>query len=304
MRSVASSSTIIPTTMRRILITGGAGQLGQAIYIKSEGSANRYIIATHSDVDICDGEDVERYIADHEIDIVVNCAAYTDVEGAEEHPERAMAINSDAVAVLAEVCQKHAVRLVHISTDYVFGGDSERRLPYREDDTPQPINAYGRSKARGESAVLAMRGGIVLRTSWLYAPWGKNFLLSILRLARERRELSVVDDQRGTPTSALGLAEAIVGMIDSSAIDDMSGIYHYCDAGECTWYDFARAIVEEAGIEGCNISPITSRERSMKAARPAYSALECSRIRDISAVAILPWRERLGEVMDMINKAL
>lgn len=290
--------------MRRILITGGAGQLGQAIYAKCNGSDNHYIIATHADMDICDSKDVEREIVDNAIEIVVNCAAYTNVEGAEEHPEGAMAINSDAVALLAEVCHKHAVRLIHISTDYVFGGDRERRRPYREDDIPQPINTYGRSKAQGESAVLATCRGIVLRTSWLYAPWGKNFLRTILRLACERKELSVVDDQRGTPTSALGLAEAIVGIIDSGAIDNMSGIYHYCDGGECTWYDFARAIVEEAGIKGCIISPTTSHERGMKAERPTYSALECSRIGDISAVAILPWRERLSEVMDIIRKAL
>lgn len=290
--------------MRRILVTGGSGQLGRAIRLKSSTSPNSYLFATHKDLDICDSEAVERYIAENEIDTIINCAAYTNVEGAEEHTEEAYAINRNAVTTLAEVCNNHGIKLIHISTDYVFGGNKERNTPYTEDDTPEPVNVYGESKAQGELEALKARDSITIRTSWLYSPWCKNFLLTILRLAGEREEINVVNDQRGTPTSALGLAETLVDIIDSGATDDMSCIYHYADGGECTWYDFARTIVEEAGIDSCRVVACSSREREMKAERPSFSVLDTRRIGEISGIRILPWRERLKEVMDIIKESL
>ena len=286
--------------MHRILVTGGNGQLGEAIRRAAEGSTNSYTFATVDELDICNGADVERYISDNKIDTIVNCAAYTDVEGAEDNQDMAFAINGTAVAEMAEVCKRLNVKLIHISTDYVFGGDTMRRTPYTEGDATAPINVYGASKEQGEVAVVK-HDGIVVRTSWLYAPWGKNFVLTMLRLGKEREEISVVNDQRGTPTSALGLARAIVTMVDGGAVESMRGIYHYTDGGECTWHDFACEIMREAGL-ACHVEPCTTAERNMRAARPAYSVLNTARIKTIEGIAIAPWQERLREVISLINK--
>lgn len=286
--------------MRRVLVTGGNGQLGEAIRRAAEGSANHYTFATIDELNICNGADVERYITDNEVDTIINCAAYTDVEGAEDNINVAYAINSTAVAHMAKVCKRLNVRLIHISTDYVFGGDSERRTPYTESDATAPLNIYGRSKAEGEVAVVE-HDGIVIRTSWLYAPWGKNFVLTMLRLGRERDEISVVNDQRGTPTSALGLARAIVLMVDTAAIESMRGIYHYTDGGECTWHDFACEIMRQAGL-ACRVEPCTTAERNMRAERPAYSVLNTERIAAIKGIDIVSWQERLKKVISLIKK--
>ena len=285
--------------MRRVLVTGGNGQLGEAICHAAKGSINHYTFATIDELDICNGADVEHYIAENKIDTIINCAAYTDVEGAEDNINMAYAINSTAVASLAEVCKMLNVRLIHISTDYVFGGDSERSTPYTESDATAPLNIYGRSKAEGEVAVIE-HDGIVIRTSWLYAPWGRNFVLTMLRLGREHEVISVVNDQRGTPTSALGLARAIVLMVDTDAIDTMRGIYHYTDGGACTWHDFACEIMAQAGLK-CRVEPCTTAERNMRAERPAYSVLNTERIAAIDGIEIAPWQERLREVISLIN---
>ena len=287
--------------MRRVLITGGLGQLGMAIHRASAGSSNSYIVASHDEVDICRKESLIRAIEQHDIDTIINCAAYTNVDGAEDDAARAMEINSTAVAALAEICHDRAIRLIHISTDYVFGGDVNRATPYTESDTVAPINIYGRSKAMGESEVMKL-GGVVIRTSWLYAPWGKNFVRTIVRLATERAELSVVDDQRGTPTSALGLARMLVTIIDNGAIEQMEGIYHYCDKGETTRHGFAKEIVAQAGVEGCTIATCSTAERSMRAKRPAYSVLNTERIAAIEGVDMVPWQERLKEVITIIKE--
>ena len=292
--------TTIPTTMRRVLVTGGNGQLGEAIRRAAEGSANSYTFATIAKLNICESSSVERYVTDDNIDTIINCAAYTDVEGAEDNADEAYAINSTAVASLAEMCKRLKIKFVHISTDYVFGGDSERRTPYTESDATAPINIYGESKALGEKAVVE-HDGIVIRTSWLYAPWGKNFVLTMLRLGKEHAKVSVVDDQRGTPTSALGLARALVAMVDNGAVESMCGIYHYTDGGNCTWCDFAREIMAQAET-GCLVAACTTAERNMRAQRPAYSVLNTERIAAIEGITIAPWQERLHEVISLIKK--
>lgn len=285
--------------MRKILVTGGNGQLGEAIRRAAKGSAHCYTFATIDELDICNRANVERYIAENKIDVVINCAAYTDVEGAEDNADVAYAINSTAVAGLAETCNKLNIRLIHISTDYVFGGDTMRRTPYTECDTRAPLNVYGKSKADGEVAALE-HNGIVIRTSWLYSPWGKNFLLTMLRLGNELDKISVVDDQCGTPTSALGLARAIVTMVESGAIEDMHDIYHYTDGGNCTWYDFACEIMRQAGLK-CRVVPCTTAKRNMRAERPTYSVLNTERIAAINGIEIAPWQERLHEVISLIK---
>ena len=286
--------------MRRVLVTGGNGQLGEAIRRAAEDSANHYTFAAIDELDICNRADVERYISENKVDTIINCAAYTDVEGAEDNAAMAHAINSTAVAGLAKICKRLGVKLIHISTDYVFGDDAKRRTPYTESDATAPLNIYGKSKAEGEVAVVE-HDGIVIRTSWLYAPWCKNFVLTMLRLGRERKAVSVVNDQRGTPTSALGLARAIITIVESDALETMNGIYHYTDGGNCTWCDFAREIMAQAGL-ACRVEPCTTAERNMRAQRPAYSVLNTERIAAIKDIEIAPWQERLSEVITLIKK--
>lgn len=289
----------MPTTMRRIVITGGEGQLARAIREVASGTKNEYITLSHRDADICNREMIEQLVKGG-VDIVINCAAYTNVDGAEESVYDAERINTYGVEILAELCAKYGVRLVHISTDFVFGGDDMRRTPYRESDPAHPVNVYGRTKLDGERRALSNPDSIIIRTSWLYAPWGKNFVRTILRLARNEGYLRVVDDQYGSPTSALALARLLVDSIESGQIDSMSGIYHFANRGETTWYDFARAIVELSGVK-CRVDRCSTAERPSKAQRPAYSALDCHRIESECQITISPWREALEECINLIR---
>lgn len=285
--------------MPKVLVTGANGQLAEAIR-HTAGKECDYTFASIADLDICDTKAIERYLANNKVDIIINTAAYTDVEGAEDNEAMAMAVNGDAVREFARIAESRGIKLIHISTDYVFGGDTMHQMPYTEDDEVAPISAYGRTKAVGEAAVVE-HGGIVLRTAWLYSPWGKNFMLTISCLATDHKEISVVDDQRGTPTSAVGLAQNIVSLIASGAISDMEGIYNYTDGGDCTWCDFAREIVTRRGYN-CNVKACTTAERNMRANRPAYSVLDTRRIAAIEGVSIEPWQERLKEVISLTDR--
>ena len=287
--------------MHNILITGGNGQLGRAIMAMPRDAHSNYHAPSHDTLDVCNRDSVERYIAEHNIDIVINCAAYTDVERAESEPKQAMQINGEAVGILAKACSRHNATLIHISTDYVFGGNTHRNTPYCIDDTTDPINSYGRSKTEGEREALRYDRAIVIRTSWLYAPWGKNFCRTILRVGAEQSTLHVVNDQRGTPTSALSLARFIVHIIEQGDIDTMSGIYHFTDEGECTWYDFAKEIVRLAELQ-CNVVACSSEERKTQALRPRYSVLDKSHTHAIYPTAIKPWQETLAECIEMIKR--
>ena len=280
--------------MLKVIVTGGTGQLATAIAKLCTQSKNSYIITSIEELDICSVESVSRGVQD--ADIVINCAAYTNVEAAEENIEEATRINRDGVANIAKVARERGIKLIHISTDFVFGGDNERTTPYHEQETPSPINVYGKTKAEGEAEALTAPGAIVLRTSWLYAPWGHNFVNTIIGRARQGAELRVVDDQRGTPTSAISLAQAIIEIIESGAWQTMEGIYHYSDLGESSWYDFAKEIVRIAEVE-TRITPCKSSEWQSKAKRPHYSVLDKSRIAKLGIVALKPWQERLREVI-------
>ena len=280
--------------MLKVIVTGGTGQLATAIAKLCTQSKNSYIITSIEELDICSMESVSRGVQD--ADIVINCAAYTNVEAAEENIEEATRINRDGVANIAKVARERGVKLIHISSDFVFGGDNERTTPYSEQEAPSPINVYGKTKAEGEAEALTAPGAIVLRTSWLYAPWGHNFVNTIIGRARQGAELRVVDDQRGTPTSAISLAQAIIEIIESGAWQTMEGIYHYSDLGEASWYDFAKEILRIAEVE-TRITPCKSSEWQSKAKRPHYSVLDKSRIAKLGIVALKPWQERLREVI-------
>lgn len=287
--------------MPDILITGAGGQLGRALQQAAAGSHDRYTAVSHSELDITDKRAVEDYLAAHRPDIIVNCAAYTDVERAESEPRRAMRVNAEAVADLADAAHECGARLIHFSSDYVFGGRPHTRA-YTERDMPAPLSAYGRSKAGGESAAMRHGDAIVLRTSWLYSPWGRNFCRTIIGLAHRNSELRVVDDQIGTPTYAPDLAEMLVGIISGGAWRTMSGIYNYSGEGQCSWYDFAVEIVRRAGIDGCRVVPCTSAERRQAAVRPAFSVLDNSRIKRETGIAVPHWRESLDRCIDRIEK--
>lgn len=280
--------------MLKVIVTGGTGQLATAIAKLCTQSKNSYIITSIEELDICSMESVSRGLQD--ADIVINCAAYTNVEAAEENIEEATRINRDGVANIAKVARERGIKLIHISTDFVFGGDNERTTPYSEQEAPSPINVYGKTKAEGEAEALTAPGAIVLRTSWLYAPWGHNFVNTIIARARQGAELRVVDDQRGTPTSAISLAQAIIEIIESGAWQTMEGIYHYSDLGESSWYDFAKEILRIAEVE-TRITPCKSSEWQSKAKRPHYSVLDKSRIAKLGIVVLKPWQERLREVI-------
>ncbi|MDE6861910.1 MAG: dTDP-4-dehydrorhamnose reductase [Alistipes sp.] len=287
--------------MLDILITGGSGQLAQALLEASAGSVNRYTAADSMALDITDGDAVEHYLATKHTDIIVNCAAYTDVERAESDASTAMLVNASAVGEMSDAAHRHGVKLIQLSTDFVFGGQDSTR-PYTELDPAQPLNVYGRTKAEGEAAAMRHGDAIVIRTSWLYAPWGRNFCRTILDLAQKRDSIEVVDDQIGTPTYAPDLAEAIVGIIDSGAWRTMSGIYHYSDEGECSWYDFAAEILRQAGIDRCRIEPCPSSTRASAARRPRYSVLDKSRIKRETGIAIPHWKESLARCIGRINE--
>ena len=278
--------------MSALLVCGADGMLGRAWTELCEREGIEARAALYPSFDLAS----ERSIADHVdggLRAVINCAAYTDVDGAETDEARATEINGAGVGRLVARCDELGIPLVHYSTDYVFDGAAS--APYAVDRPCDPINAYGRSKRAGEERVLASSGAhLVVRTSWLYAPWGKNFVLTIARLARERDELRVVNDQRGRPTSAQHLAALSLGLLDA----DQRGVFHGTDGGECTWFDFATAIAARVS-PACRVVPCTSDEYPRPAARPAYSVLDLSRTEAV--LGPMPdWRENLAPVLDSL----
>lgn len=283
----------------RVLVTGGKGQLGRAV--SRRGAAVGHAI-TALDVDALDLRDaaaVASTIASASIDAVINAAAYTAVDKAESERDAAFAINETGAANLARACAERRVRLLHVSTDYVFDGTGTR--PYREDDPLAPLGVYGESKAAGERAVIAA-GGTVVRTSWLFEAKGPSFVHTMLRLAKERPVLRVVADQHGCPTWADDLAD---GLFALAALTALERVYHYCNAEPTTWHAFATAIVEQARDTGranapalaCErIDAITTADYPTPARRPAYSVLDTTRLQ---ALGIVPpsWRRGLAEVV-------
>ena len=280
--------------MNSVLITGANGQLGMALRTVSECFEGFKLYFTDVDtLDISDQSAVESYIKSSGIGAVVNCAAYTAVDKAEDDVELCMRINCDAVRNIGEVAASLGVKVIHISTDYVFDGKGTR--PYREDDTTNPSSVYGKSKLAGEQALRAVcPDAVIIRTAWLYSETGANFVKTMLRLGAERDRIGVVADQQGTPTYAGDLAGAIMKILVSDQF--VPGIYHYTDEGVCTWYDFAVRIVEIAGLK-CHVDPLTTAEYPTRAVRPAYSVLDKTKIKDTYRVIIPSWEESLSKCL-------
>ena len=253
-----------------------------------------YFFTDVAELDITDREAVTAFVHEHAIDLIVNCAAYTNVDCAEEDEPTAMRINADAVANLAAA----GTRLIHISTDYVFSGDEHQ--PCREQDPVAPRTAYGRTKLAGEQQVLALcPEAVILRTAWLYSTYGNNFVKTMLRLGREKESLGVVFDQIGTPTYAADLAQAIFTVIE--APEWHPGIYHFTNEGVCSWYDFTLAIHQLAGITTCAVRPILSSEYQYRTPRPHYSVLDKSKFKQTFGVAIPHWMDGLRRCVEELR---
>lgn len=288
-----------------IWLVGRGGMLGGEVE-KILRALGRAYTASDVEVDFTSLETVREFAARHEPDWVINCAAYTAVDRAEDEPEAAERLNVLGPENLARVCVERGAGLLHISTDYVFDGAKDG--PYTEGDSPNPIGVYARTKAEGERRIAALLPRhLICRTAWLFGAGGKNFVSTMLRLFRERSRLSVVADQRGRPTYAPDLAAALVALLDAAAgAATPWGVYHFANAGETTWFEFAREILREAGGRGltdgkCLISPVTSGEYPTRAHRPANSVLSTARIEQVAGVRPRPWQEALGDYLSEVE---
>ena len=283
--------------MKNILITGANGQLGNEMRVVSaEQEQLVYHFTDVAELDICDIEAIERYVVDHAIDCIVNCAAYTNVNKAEEDTELCDKLNHLAPANLARVAAKHQVGLIHVSTDYVFNG--EHHLPYKEDEPTCPNSVYGATKLAGEQAIQTLHpAAVIIRTAWLYSTFGNNFVKTMLRLGSERDELGVVFDQIGTPTYARDLARAIQHIVVKGIVP---GIYHYSNEGVCSWYDFTKMIFALGGITTCQLKPLHTDEYPTPAARPHYSVLDKTKIKQTYGVEVPYWVDSLRECISSV----
>ncbi len=270
----------------RLLITGSHGLVGASII----PVLNDYFDIIAVDIeewDITDRDAGVRTLDEHRPQAIVNLAAMTDVDGCEDRPDVAHRLNSEGPAVVAALCKERNIRLVHFSTDYVF--DGEKRFPYREDDTPNPMSAYGATKLSGERRVLdILPSAVVLRAQWLYGREGTDFISKVTRIAKEAGAARVVNDQTGAPTYAKDLAEPIRHLIEKGR----SGVYHAANSGSCTWYEFAKEIFSCLHMD-IAVTPITSSGLNRKARRPAYSVFDCAKLRNDTGVAMRTWQEAL-----------
>ncbi|MDR2938180.1 MAG: dTDP-4-dehydrorhamnose reductase [Prevotellaceae bacterium] len=288
--------------MQKILITGGNGQLGSELKECAKGMAGFELIFTDvAELDITNAAQVKAFCEQHQPNFIVNCAAYTAVDKAEIEKEFALLLNATAVKNLAEAAENVQAYFVHVSTDYVFDGKNFE--PYKEDDKVNPQSEYGRTKLRGEEFALAYSKSMVIRTAWLYSTFGNNFVKTMLRLGAEKPSLNVVFDQVGTPTNAADLASCITNIIKKVSSGErkfVSGVYHYSNEGVCSWYDFAREIMEQ-GKRSCEVFPIESKDYPTPAARPHYSVLNKAKIKATYGVEIPYWKDSLRKCIASLN---
>jgi dTDP-4-dehydrorhamnose reductase len=285
----------------KILVTGGDGQLGNALR-KFAGDYKGHVfsfIDIH-DLDLTDSFRMATYFAEHKPHVLINCAAYTAVDKAESEPEKAMAVNAIVPGEMAKICSKAGIRLVHISTDYVFDGKSF--TPYKENDPVNPVSVYAKSKMEGEVRILQENvRGIIIRTSWLYSEYGQNFVKTILKKGKELGKLRVVYDQVGGPTYAGDLARAILDILPEVAATNSMDIYHYADEGVISWFDLAHAIIEISGIQ-CILEPIESKDFPTPATRPSYSVFNKTRFKERFGITIPYWRTSLEKCIGNMHE--
>ena len=284
---------------KNILITGANGQLGREM--RKVLDSDIFVNAIYTDVeelDITDAAAIDSCIESNKVEYIVNCAAYTAVDAAENNVELCTKLNVEAPTLLAQAAHKHGAKLIHISTDYVFDGTSCR--PYREDDKICPTSVYGSTKADGEKHILDVAPeSIIIRTAWLYSPHGKNFVKTMIELGRSRETLRVVSDQVGTPTNALDLASVIKTFIDCD--EWHPGIYHFSNEGAISWYDFTMAIHRIAGITTCHVLPCMTEDYPTAATRPHYSVLDKSKIKATLGIEIPYWEESLEQCIKILS---
>lgn len=285
--------------MKNILVTGANGQLGNEMRVLSrENNRYNYFFTDIQELDICDKDAVVEYVTRHQIDLIVNCAAYTAVDNAEDHPEISRKLNSVAPGYLAEAAQLRRAAMIQISTDYVFDGTNH--IPYREDENTCPASVYGTTKLEGEERVMKnCEEAVIIRTAWLYSSFGNNFVKTMMRLGKEKESLGVIFDQVGTPTYARDLARAIYTVINKGIV---RGIYHFSNEGVCSWYDFTKSIHRLAGITTCKVLPLHTEDYPAKAARPHYSVLDKAKIKATFGIEIPHWEESLEKCVELLNE--
>jgi dTDP-4-dehydrorhamnose reductase len=285
-----------------VLVTGANGQLGSHLRILGEESQHRYFYTDVDELDITRRDAVLNYVLTNGINVVVNCAAYTNVDRAEDEEATAELVNSVAVRHLADAMKVVRGTMVHISTDYVFGGNGYN-TPCREDAALNPTGAYGRTKMHGEEAIADVGCHFILiRTGWLYSEYGKNFVKTMLRIFSEKETCRVVFDQVGTPTYAGDLARVIFDMVENESFRGRDGIYHFSNEGVCSWYDFALEIARQAGNSTCKIMPCHSNEFPSKVNRPPYSVLDKTKIKQTFGIEIPHWTASLSKCLQNIKQ--
>jgi len=287
--------------MIKALVTGGNGQLAQSLKdVVNHQDELDVDFQDLPDLDITNKQQLESYFSNNELDYCINCAAYTAVDLAEEQSDLAYAVNAEGPKYLAEVCQKHQVTLIHISTDFVF--DGQKRIPYLETDAPNPLSVYGASKLQGERSIQeTTEAYFIVRTSWLYSEYGKNFIKTMLSLSETLNEISVVSDQIGSPTYAGDLAEVLIQIVLSSSTN--YGVYHYSNSGTISWYDFAVEIFKQFG-KTIEVKPIKTKDYPTAAKRPKFSALNTIKIENNFDCTIKDWQRSLNKVLqtNLCNK--
>lgn len=286
--------------MQTILVTGSHGQLGNEMQqAASRYPAFQYIYTDVEELDICDKNALQTFVKENKVNIIVNCAAYTAVDKAEDDVELCYRINRDAVRNIGEVAQENKVKVVHVSTDYVFDGTNH--LPYTEDLPVCPATVYGKSKLEGEQVLLESCDQVViLRTAWLYSSFGNNFVKTMMKLGKERDALNVIFDQIGTPTYAADLADTILTLLSHETF--IPGIYHFSDEGVCSWYDFTKSIHRIAGIT-CDVRPIETKDYPARTPRPNYSVLNKAKIKSTYGINIPHWEESLEKCITLLKQA-
>ena len=288
---------------KNILVTGANGQLGMAMRKAAQGSADRYIFTDVTELDITDADGVRKMVRENDVNVIVNCAAYTNVDKAESDAEFAELLNATAVRNLAEAIKENGGTLIHISTDYVFGG-SQGNTPRTEEEPVNPTGVYGLTKLHGEQAI-AESGvkALIFRTAWLYSETGKNFVRTMLDLTATKPQLKVVFDQCGTPTYAQDLADAIFHIIENRRYEGNEGIYHYSNEGVCSWYDFTKVIAEIADNRECDIQPCHSDEYPSPVTRPSYSVLDKTKFRNTFGLKVPYWTDSLRVCIGNLKSA-
>lgn len=291
--------------MKKVLVTGSNGQLGseiRSLILKNPIPNLEFIFTDIDDLDISQISSVKNYFESFEIQYIVNCAAYTNVDKAESDIENASLVNFLAVKNLAQVSVKYSIPVIHVSTDYVF--DGQKTTPYTEKDPTNPVTAYGKSKLAGEEAITQAYKYIIIRTAWLYSTFGHNFVKTMLRLGADKDEINVVNDQTGSPTYGADLAKVIIEILQQSISDKskfVEGIYHYSNEGVCTWYDFAKEIMSKAGLN-CVVHPVNSDQFTTVAKRPAYSLLDKTKLKQTFSISVPSWKDSLTVCLDEIAR--